>query len=139
MEPISAQRVKPRVLLVDDNRVTLALMSSSLEELGCKVLSAKNGHEALEILHSEKSIDIVVTDLGMPVMDGLELLRLLRESEKLMDLPVILLSGDADEATMKKATEHKHCRYLVKPVLPDFLFEQIVAMLSHAEMAPQPT
>ena len=144
MEPVNGQRTEdtsPCVLLVDDNSLALMLMSTSLNELGCKVLSAGNGQEALEILRSGKSVDLVVTDLGMPVMNGLELLRQIRESERLRDLPVILCSGDADEATMKKATEYKCSRYLLKPVLPDFLFEQIEAVLSHAEvpyLSPQP-
>jgi two-component system, NarL family, sensor histidine kinase EvgS len=141
-EGTADKRLKsPCVLLVDDNRLALVLMARNLKELGCSVLSAGNGQEALEILHAEPSVDLVVTDLGMPVMDGLELLRQIRESERLKDLPVILCSGDVDEAMMKKATAYGCVRYLVKPVHPEFLLEQIQTILSHPEgpyLPPQP-
>ena len=126
----------PVVLLVDDNSLALALMATSLKELGCSVLSAGNGQEALAILqHSGPSVDLVVTDLQMPVMDGLELLRTIRMSEPLKHLPVILCSGDMEEAMMNRAAEYGCTRYLVKPVFPDFLFEQIVTLLERAAAA----
>lgn len=137
MEGFSGQRITPCVLLVDDNSVVLMLMSSSLKELGCTVLSAGNGQDALEILHSQKSVDLVVTDLRMPVMDGLELLRQIHESERLRELPVILCSADADEAAMTKAAEYTGCLYFSKPVHPEFLFEQIAGILSHVEVPSQ--
>jgi len=137
MEPVVDQRIAdkrltaPCALLVDDNSSALALMAISLKELGCKVLSARNGQEALNVLRAEPSVDLVVTDLGMPVMDGLELLSQIRATETLKDLPVILCSGDVDEAIMKRAAGYGCSRYLVKPVFPDVLFNQILAVLSH--------
>ena len=131
----------PCVLLVDDNSLALVLMARNLKELGCSVLSAGNGQEALEILHAEPSVDLVVTDLAMPVMDGLELLRQIRATETLKELPVIFCSGDVDEAMLEKATACGCTRYLVKPVHPEFLFEQIDMILSHPEvpyLPPQP-
>ena len=125
----------PVVLLVDDNSVALALMAISLKELGCSVLSAGNGQEALAILHSEASVDLVATDLRMPVMDGWELLHTIRASETLKDLPVILCSGDMDVALMRQAEEDGCTTYLIKPVFPDVLFEQILALLERAAAA----
>lgn len=119
----------PVVLLVDDNSLALVLMAVSLKELGCRILSAGNGQEALAILHSGPSVDLMVTDLQMPVMDGLELLRVIRMSETLKHLPVILCSGDMEQAMMNRAAEYGCACYLVKPVFPDFLFEQIVTLL----------
>jgi two-component system, chemotaxis family, chemotaxis protein CheY len=123
------------VLLVDDNSLALAFMATSLKELGCSVLSAGNGQEALAILHSGPSVDLVVTDLQMPVMDGLELLRRIRASETLKHLPVILCSGDMEEAMMNRAAEYGCACYLIKPVFPDVLFEQIVTALERAAAA----
>ena len=125
----------PVVLLVDDNSVALALMAISLKDLGCSVLSAGNGQEALAILHSGASVDHVATDLRMPVMDGWELLHTIRASETLKDLPAILCSGDMDVALMHRAEEDGCTRCLIKPVFPDVLFEQIVTLLERAAAA----
>ena len=62
------------VLLVDDDGATLALMATSLKGLAGRTLLAKNGEEALEIVQAEPSVALVITDVGMSVMDGLELL-----------------------------------------------------------------
>jgi two-component system, chemotaxis family, chemotaxis protein CheY len=131
----SPTNTSPVVLLVDDNSVALALMTVSLKELGCRVLSAGNGQEALAILHSGPSLDVVVTDLDMPVMGGLELLRTIRASETLCHLPVILCSGDMDVTLMHQAEEDGCTHYLIKPVFPDVLFEQILTLLESAAAA----
>jgi CheY-like chemotaxis protein len=66
----------------------------------------------------------------MPVMDGLELLRRIRESEQLADLPVILCSGNGDHTTMQKAWEYQCARYLIKPILAEVLVDGVTAVLS---------
>jgi CheY-like chemotaxis protein len=123
-------KAHPVVLLVDDDGATLALMATSLKGLAGRTLLAKNGEEALEVLQAEPSVALVITDVGMPVMDGLELLRRIRESERLADLPVILCSGSDDRATMQKAWEYGCTRYLIKPILAEFLVDEVTAVLS---------
>ncbi len=82
-----------RILLVDDNRLGLMARKAVLEELGYSILTANEGRQALD-LFSTTECDLVVTDYKMPKMDGLELIRNLRQRRK--DLPVILVSGYAD-------------------------------------------
>ena len=125
----------PGVLLVDDNSVALALMVTCLKDLGCRVVSAGNGREALAILHAGPSVDLVVTDLRMPVMDGWELLQNIRASATLKDLPVILCSGEMEMTMMRQAEEDGCTVYLVKPVFPDVLFEQILTLLERPAAA----
>jgi PleD family two-component response regulator len=62
-------KARPVMLLVDDDGATLALMATSLKLLDGRTLLAKNGEEALEILHAEPSVALVITDVGMPVID----------------------------------------------------------------------
>ena len=121
---------RPVMLLVDDDGATLALMATSLKCLDGRTLLAKNGEEALEILHAEPSVALVITDVGMPVMGGLELLRRIRESERLADLPVILCSGNDDRTIVQKAWEYRCTRYLIKPILAEFLVDEVAAVLS---------
>ena len=119
----------PCVLLVDDDRAVRALLATSLEYLGCRTLTAGNGEEALQVLHAKPSVDVVVTEIALPVMGGLELLRTVRQIDGFKTLPVILCSVFIDEATMKQAVAYRCGRYLLKPVYPEFLFEQISGLL----------
>ena len=123
------EKAYPVVLLVDDDGAALALMAASLKGLAGRTLLAKNGREALDILQTEPSVALVITDVGMPVMDGLELLRRIRESERLADLPVIFCSGNDDPTTMHKAGEYRCTRYLIKPILAEVLVGEVTAVL----------
>jgi len=124
-----SKEAHPVVLLVDDDGATLALMATSLKGLAGRTLLAKNGEEALEIVQAEPSVALVITDVGMPVMDGLELLRRIRECERLAHLPVILCSGNDNPATMQKAWEYRCTRYLIKPILAEVLVDEVTAVL----------
>ena len=119
----------PVVLLVDDNHAAVTLTAATLRRLGCRTFLAGDGEKALQILESQPSIDVVVTDVDMPQVDGLELLRRIKQSAEHKDLPVLLCSGRADPETMKRAAENGCALYLVKPIEPEFVFEQISTIL----------
>jgi CheY-like chemotaxis protein len=128
-------KARPVILLVDDDSAALTLMAASLNRLGLRIFSAANGEKALEVLQAKPSIDLVITDVVMPVMDGLELLQRIRQSEGLRDLPVILCSGNDDAATMQKASEYGCTRYLVKPIHAEFFVEEITAVLGQGRLS----
>lgn len=113
------------ILIVDDDINILQLVNIYLSESGYKVLQAKDGTEALEILHSE-AIDLAVVDVMMPFMDGYALTR---EIRKKYDIPVILLTAknqiEDKEEGFKSGTDD----YLVKPFEPKELSFRIEALL----------
>lgn len=119
----------PCVLLVDEDRTVRALFATSLKDLGFRILTAGNGEEALQILRAKPSVDVVVTEVALPVMGGLELLRTVRRTIGLKTLPVILCSVAIDETTTRSAVEYGCDLYLSKPVHPEFLAEQISSLL----------
>jgi CheY-like chemotaxis protein len=87
------------ILLVDDNKMGLAARRVVLEELGHTVYTAANGLDALAAVETQV-FDLVITDWKMPKLDGIELIRRLRENE--FSAPIILLSGFADNAGMRE-------------------------------------
>ena len=87
------------ILLVDDNKMGLAARRVVLEELGHTVLTAANGLDALTAIEGQ-TFDLLITDWKMPKLDGIELIRRVRESQNAV--PIILLSGFADNTGMRE-------------------------------------
>jgi EAL domain-containing protein (putative c-di-GMP-specific phosphodiesterase class I)/ActR/RegA family two-component response regulator len=102
-----------RVLVVDDEPTVLRLLSKTLERAGYHPVTASDGWEAARIL-SRESFDVVVSDITMPNMSGVELLRTVRERD--LDLPVILLTGSPTVDTATRAIELGVLGYLIKPL-----------------------
>ena len=95
------------ILIVDDSATVRKFVSVSLTMQGFKVVAASDGMDALEKLPLEK-IDLVITDLNMPNMDGFELIRALRDSPEYRDLPVIILSSLGDSVSKERGQQLGH-------------------------------
>lgn len=102
-----------RVLLVDDQPELRRLFRRSLHKAGFVVVEAWNGRVAVE-LAQQLVFDVVISDVHMPDMSGVELLQALRQLDA--DLPVVLTSGSPGPHTPLEADEHEAFAYLVKPV-----------------------
>ena len=87
-----------RILVADDSPEVLEILAYMLQEMGHSVLRAKDGIEALCLVERE-SVDLIVTDIQMPRMDGLEFIKTMKEQPCLRDIPVIVITaGDDQEA-----------------------------------------
>ena len=102
-----------RLLLVDDEAALLEVWSEILRHEGWTVETAGDGAGALEIL-TRNAFDAILTDIDMPGLNGLQLLRAIRARE--LDVPVVLMTGNPRTDTAIQAVEHGALRYLVKPV-----------------------
>ncbi|MCG8619778.1 MAG: response regulator [Desulfobacterales bacterium] len=107
-----------KILIVDDEEIIVRLLSMSLRSDGYEVVSAHNGKEALEVLKKEAP-DIVVTDIKMPVMDGLELLKRIKKIEP--DKEVIIVTGHGDIDSTIVALQHGASDFINKPVRDEAL------------------
>lgn len=116
------------ILVVDDEQDIRDLLIYNLKKEGFKTLAAKNGKEALVFLESEK-IDAILLDLMMPVMDGLETCRIIRNSEKFKDVPILFLTAKDSEIDEILALEMGSDSYLKKPISPRVLISHIKAIL----------
>jgi CheY-like chemotaxis protein len=112
-EQVSLGKVRGRVLLVDDNDALRRLFGRSLSRAGYTIVEVANGEEAMTLV-PEGEFDVVVSDVRMPDMDGVELLMAIHERDP--DLPVLLISGAPDLDTAMKAVKFGAFEYLAKPV-----------------------
>ncbi|WGV26282.1 response regulator [Halotia branconii] len=102
------------ILVVDDNPDLRTYVSDILRSNGYQVWTARNGDEGFKIAQ-EFLPSLIVTDLMMPLVTGLEMIRMIRNQEKLQGIPVILLTAKVDEETRIESTEHGADAYLAKP------------------------
>jgi DNA-binding response OmpR family regulator len=98
---------------------------------GIETLTAANGQEALDVL-AEHDVDLVVLDLMMPVMDGIETCRRIREDETTADLPVIMLTAKAQASDIQTGFSTGATDYVVKPFSPRELLSRVRGSLARA-------
>ena len=111
------------ILMVDDEPAIARAYARTLGTAGFTVVTAGDGHEAANAAR-DKSFDVIISDIAMPGMDGIELLRTVREYD--LDVPFIIMTGGPAVHSAAQAMEYGALRYLIKPVLPDDL-EAVVA------------
>lgn len=115
-----------KVLVVEDNPLNLTLLCSSLtDRLGCEVITAKDGRQALEHLRSNPDIGLVITDLHMPGFHGLLMLEHIRENPKWERLPIIVCTSDSSRDTVLKVANLGVNHFLCKPVRMSMLKDKM--------------
>ena len=103
------------VLIVDDSRAMRAMLTSTIESLGdFKIIEACSGFEALRLLPRE-SVDLILTDINMPDINGLELISYLRDNPNYQDIPVIIISTEGSQKDIDKGKLLGANEYVVKP------------------------
>lgn len=118
-----------KVLVVDDHPAVVGLISEALMAEGFTVLSAENGTDGLAVIEAQHP-DLVILDIVMPVMNGLQLLRMLRSKPETLYLPVILLTGRDGHADMLDGWMGGADRYLTKPCNMGELLAAVREMLA---------
>ena len=117
------------VLAVDDDMINLKLLKSMLLKTGSvkEVIEAKNGSDAIGVLKSRDDIDLILLDIIMPIMNGIEVLKVVRADDSLRQLPIIVLT--TDETKKAEALDHGANGFLTKPIRNDELIKQISRMI----------
>ncbi|MFA9559627.1 ATP-binding protein [Evansella sp. AB-rgal1] len=104
------------VLVVDDDMRNIFALTAALEKHNMKVIFAENGKEAITTLRENSAIDIVLMDIMMPVMDGYEAMKMIRDYEEYRELPIIALTAKAMKHDKEKCIEAGASDYISKPV-----------------------
>ncbi len=124
----------PKILVVEDERVQRTMARRALEKkIGVTVVEAEDGLEALEVLEHEK-IDLIISDVLMPRMDGLEFIQHLRFNAATADIPVLIVTASDEEDNEKKMREVGADDYLVKPYTTKVLLERVRRLLDDKVM-----
>ncbi|HEX8948857.1 MAG TPA: response regulator [Dissulfurispiraceae bacterium] len=117
-----------KILVVDDDKTTRKLLSLYLKGKGYEIATAENGLDAMEKLGAG-DINLIVTDMNMPYMDGIELTKTLRSDDAAKSIPIIMVTTEADEDERKKALDAGVDDYLVKPTNAEQISESIKMIL----------
>ena len=120
-----------RVLLVEDSATMRTFVTAALEAAGFTVTSSATGFEALKILPRAR-FDLIITDINMPDITGLELIRFVRESPVHGKVPLVIISTDGAERDRERGLKLGADAYLVKPFAPEALVEVARRALNQA-------
>ena len=122
---------KIRPLIVDDSSVMRKTVERSLRQAGidlAQVLEAGNGAEALGIV-KESAVDLILCDINMPVMDGLEFVRQLQSAEVVKRAPVVMITTEGSESHVVQALSFGAKGYIRKPFTPDQVKKHVIPVL----------
>ncbi|MFZ5985555.1 MAG: response regulator, partial [Bacillota bacterium] len=119
---------RKRILIVDDDPRNVFVLASALEDYGAEIIDADNGKSALEMLRKYKT-DLILLDIMMPVMDGYETIRAIRNDKELRDIPIIALTAKSLKGDREKCIEAGANDYISKPVDYDVLTRLVKAWI----------
>jgi two-component system, chemotaxis family, chemotaxis protein CheY len=124
------------VLVVDDSKVMRDMIAACLRpNPALTVTHASSGLDAIEQL-SLKSFDVVVLDLNMPDIGGIEVVEFVRNQDRLRELPIIIVTTRGDETSRTTALEAGATRYLTKPFTPEGILGEVTALVASGRAAP---
>jgi response regulator RpfG family c-di-GMP phosphodiesterase len=115
---------KRLILVVDDSQLIIDIVQKGLLQEGFDVLTAHHGKDALSVLARHRP-DLIISDLNMPVMDGLTLCRTLRQSSEFSGIPFVCMSSESDRYRMRQMMQSGAATYIIKP----FNIDQLIIML----------
>lgn len=121
-----------KILAIDDENDVLLIIKTALSSEGEDVITASNGFDGLALAEDEQP-DLILLDLKMPEMDGMEVLEKLRDNEKTRDIPVIILTGISEKNKIREALNEGITYYIVKPFECQDLLSKINLAIKNAQ------
>ncbi len=120
-----------KLLIVDDSQLIHSMYRLVLNRYeGCRIFDAMNGLEALDILSRENSFDMILLDINMPVMNGIQFMEKLKKENLYRQIPIIVISTEGREEDTLRALKLGAWGYVVKPFKPHMLYELIEKVLA---------
>lgn len=117
------------ILIVDDSKTVRNLVAFIMKKEGFKVTTAEDGLDGLEKLYSASEVDLIVSDVNMPRMDGLTFIKTVREQEAYRDIPIVVLSTEGQDKDIQTGLTVGANLYMVKPAQPEKLVRNVKMLL----------
>ncbi|ULA69143.1 MAG: Two-component system response regulator [Nitrospira sp.] len=128
----SPDNPKLRVLMVEDEEDTASLLKFLLERANYQVVHAKDGRQAQELITTIPPPDVVLLDVMLPFLSGLQVLTLIRKREGWKKVPIVMLTADGSEHDIKRALESGANDYMIKPFNPRELTSRLKRFVGQA-------
>ena len=117
------------ILIVDDSKTVRNLVAFIMKKEGFKVTTAEDGLDGLEKLYSLGEVDLIVSDVNMPRMDGLTFIKTVREQAAYRDIPIVVLSTEGQDKDIQTGLTVGANLYMVKPAQPEKLVRNVKMLL----------
>lgn len=117
-----------RVLIVDDSSFVREYLRHLLNRMGIACEEAVDGSHALSVLETEKGFDLMLLDLNMPVMNGLECIKAVRSTKLHSEMKVMMVTTESDSFFISRALNHGADEFLMKPFTPESLREKMMLL-----------
>ena len=115
-----------KILVVDDSQTVVKFVGFSLRNSGFEVIVATDGMDALEKISTiTEGIDLIITDLNMPNLDGYGFIETLRQNEAFNKVPIIILSSEEEQHDIRRGLDAGATAYLLKPFKPQILLDEV--------------
>lgn len=118
-----------RILVVDDQKSIRALLSNIFKVAGYDVIEAEDGSKALDILSSGKQVDLIITDLNMPVMNGIEFIWEARKLSNHIFTPIFMVTTEAEKSKLDDFESISTEMWLEKPIQPVHILNNVTKIL----------
>jgi len=117
------------ILIVDDSKTVRNLVAFIMKKEGFKVVTAEDGLDGLEKLYSSERIDLIISDINMPRMDGFTFIKSVREQDAYSDIPIVVLSTEGQEKDIQAGLSIGANMYMVKPAQPEKMVKNVKMLL----------
>lgn len=117
------------ILIVDDSKTVRNLVAFIMKKEGFTVTTAEDGLDGLEKLYAAGTVDLIISDVNMPRMDGFTFIKTVREQEAYRDLPIVVLSTEGQEHDIQQGLSLGANLYMIKPAQPDKMVRNVRMLL----------
>ena len=117
------------ILIVDDSKTVRNLVAFTMKKVGFTVTAAEDGLDGLEKLYAAEKVDLIISDVNMPRMDGLTFIKTVREQAAYRDVPIVVLSTEGREKDIQLGMSLGANLYMVKPAQPEDMVRNVRMLL----------
>ena len=117
------------ILIVDDSKTVRNLVAFIMKKEGFTITTAEDGLDGLEKLYASENVDLIISDINMPRMDGFTFIKTVREQAAYRDTPIVVLSTEGQEHDIQQGLSLGANLYMVKPAQPDKMVKNVKMLL----------